>query len=200
MSALHAELLKLGTLPALRWAFLATGGLTAVAVAGRAAEVTGFAQVGLVLLGVVAGTADATGGPARTVLLAVPGRVRLALTRTAVLGSAALAGSAAGLLDSPAAMVRLAATGLLAGAVGTVTGSAPVALTTLLGWLLIGAPLLRGGGTPWTGVLPGVASGGRGAAVLLGWAAVATTAAVLTTVLRDAGAGPRTPWPRHRTR
>lgn len=197
----HAEVRKLATLPALRLIALLTviGTMPLAAVAQTGEQVLRIAQAGLLLLGVFATAHEfQAGAQIRTTLLAAPRRLVLAAAKAVALLIVAVpvataVASIATIVDgriaeAPAAVGYLAATSLLAAAVGLLVRQALAAVTVLLPVYLIAAPLLRArspGGAAW---LPDTALSdpARGAAALLVWTATISLLAVLTWRVRDA--------------
>ncbi|WNV88366.1 hypothetical protein [Umezawaea sp. Da 62-37] len=195
----HAELLKLATLPSTRLVVVSTWAVTPLldvvylrtTVSASALDVglapLGYSEIGFVLLGVLVATSEYD-GQIRTSLTCVPGRVELQLAKSFALAvgcfAIALVTVALSLTTArtarpdgpfapfePAAttVAHLVLTALLAAAVATVLRAAVPALTLLLGYYLVAAPLLRG----HTDFLPDTVDGGQALVVAIGWAVVA---------------------------
>lgn len=142
-AALHAELRKLATLPAIWWTAALTTAVTVLLIA-RDLVPTGYAQVGFLVLGALAATSE-TGGQGTTSLLCVPRRWRLLGAR--VVGLALVAVPVAAVVSvgraGPWAVAYLVLTTLLAAAVGAVLRAAIPSVAVLLGHYVVAEPLLR---------------------------------------------------------
>ena len=202
LDAVHAELLKVGTLPA---GWLSVLGIATLTVAAGTAEpdtplaAAAYTQTGFLVLGAQAATSEYAGGQIRTTLLAVPRRVEAMAAQAVVLGltggvlAAAVVGAVvaftpAAATGAAAATAYLALLTVLAAAVGALLRGPLPSLAGLLAWFLVVAPLARGR-ADWVGWLPDVPRAGdavHGTAVLLGWTLVLLAVAVAVVHRRDA--------------
>ncbi|WAL63450.1 hypothetical protein ORV05_20785 [Amycolatopsis cynarae] len=212
LSATRAELIKLGTLPAVLGTMAGTVLVmpvltVALARTGHAAGLpaTAYAQAGPILLGVLAGAGEYTGGRMRTTLLAVPDRrVLLAGKTLACLAMAALTALLAVTAAGPfagcgvptllGAAAYLVAMGLFGFEAALLLRRVVAALVSVLGLVFVVSPLLAGvtaaacylpdrAGAFLYGAAPG---GGTAAAVLAGWLVFLLGAAGLALAVRDA--------------
>ncbi|MFF5077920.1 hypothetical protein ACFY36_12770 [Actinoplanes sp. NPDC000266] len=173
MTAVHAEIRKLLTLPPL----LFTAALTAGAA--LLPEPAPYSQVGFLLFGVLAATHEFQGQLGAS-LLAVPRRARLAAAKVAAL--VAVAGPLT--LLTPPASAYLLATTLTAAGVGLLLRSTlPSVAVTLTAYLMVG-PLLRArfpASAPWlpdTALLQPAEGAAATAACTIAVLAAATTALI----------------------
>ncbi|GAA0468991.1 hypothetical protein Ade02nite_31850 [Paractinoplanes deccanensis] len=177
MSAVHAEIRKLLTLPSL----LVTAALTAAAA--LLPEPAPYRQVGFLIFGVLSATHEFQ-GQFRTSLLAVPDRPRLVAAKVAAL--VAVAGPLT--LLTPATSAYLLATTLTAAGAGLLLRrTLPSVAVTLTAYLIVG-PLLRArfpASAPW---LPDTAllQPSRGAAATVVCTMAVLAAAVAVLARRDA--------------
>ncbi|GAB7045666.1 hypothetical protein [Catenuloplanes indicus] len=149
MSYLHAELLKLWSLPALRLTValtLATTVLLRWAAGEPGALPLMYTQAGFLVLGVLAVSAEhEAGNQFRTTLLAMPRRLPLLAAKAATLATATLPVAAlASLTCGVHATAHLTLTALLAAAVTLILRHPVPAILVLLGVYFIATPLLRG--------------------------------------------------------
>jgi ABC-2 type transport system permease protein len=175
---LRAEILKMGTLPAAWLSLLSLAALIAVARGD-----VQYAQAGFLVLAVVTVASEYAGGQVRTSLVAVPRRWELLAAKTAVLG---VTGGVAGVVAGHAWYLTLVT--LLAAAVALLMRGAVPALTVLLGWFFVAAPLLRGGAW-WVSYLPDAdrAADGVGGMVVMGlWTLILSAVATVAFLGRDA--------------
>lgn len=162
-AALHAELIKIATLPVAVLTIVATGAgsvVLAAAIAVQPVRDPGlpwvqFAQIGFLLLGCLTSASEQVGGQIRTSLTAVPRRLRLLGAKVlayliTALGMAAVtvAGAASVMPASPGrllgAAAYLSAIGLLGLGVGVITRNLVGAFAGTLAALLMVSPLLDG--------------------------------------------------------
>ncbi|GAA4950981.1 hypothetical protein [Actinoplanes utahensis] len=183
-NAVHGEVLKLVTLPAL-WI---TVGLTwavtlLVRVVGPAGSAMAFGQMGVLVLGALAATHEHQGGGQfRTTLLAVPRRPVLAVARAVALAvtAAPVALVVAGTAGEPGGAGFLVLDALLAAGVGTIVrypvGTVAVLLTAY--WMVL--PMVRGRFADLAPWLP------EHDAAAPAWTAVILLAAAVVLVRREA--------------
>jgi ABC-2 type transport system permease protein len=176
-AALHAELCKLVTLPAIWWTATLTTAVTVLLIV-RDVDPVGYAQVGFLVLGALATTSD-TGGPGATSLLSVPRRWRLLAAKLLAVALVAVPIAGIGLVGRTGtrAAAYLVLTALLAAAVGTLLRAGTPAVAVLLGHYVVAGPVLR---ADW---LPGPQAD---AVTVVLWTAGAIVAAACTVRLRDA--------------
>ena len=149
MTAVHAELRKLLTLPSLRRTALLTLAATAL-LRYASGSAVGYAQAGFLILGVLAVASEhQAGGQIRTTLLAMPRRLRLYAGKTVALAAATLPVALAAAAGDPAATAYLVSTTLLAFAAATLVRQAVPAVLVVLGLYFTASPLLRG---RWAGL------------------------------------------------
>lgn len=216
MTVLRAELIKLGTLPALRLTALLTWAATVLlafasgAAARRGEPVAadlvlaplGWTQAGFVVLGVLASASEYQGGQIRTALTAVPRRFALQGAKTlalaagtvpvaAVAAAASVAVARAPLADvfgtAAAATGYLTLTTLLASAAATLVRQPVPAVGALLGCYFVAGPLLRAR-TGYDAYLPDTAAldPARGTVATVVWTLAALGVAAVTFHRRDA--------------
>ncbi|MBT8227159.1 MAG: hypothetical protein HKP61_01605 [Dactylosporangium sp.] len=216
MRAIRAELIKIGTLPAVRLTIMLTWTATVVlALVYSAAVRRGeplapdqvlapirFVQAGFVVLGVLVSTSEYQGGQIRTTLAALPRRLGLLAAKTLALAVtavpvAAVAGIASAVVARepwPESVEAVAAstgyltlTTLLAAAVATAIRHPVPAVATLLGYYFIAGPLLRDR-TGCDAYLPDTAALGPapGLAATSAWALAALGATAIGFQRRDA--------------
>ncbi|MCA2219160.1 hypothetical protein [Jidongwangia harbinensis] len=216
MTALRAELIKLGTLPALRLTALATWAATALLAfaSGAAARPDGpagadlvrtplgWTQAGFVILGALASASEYQGGQICTALTAVPRRFALQGAKTlalavaavpvaavAVAVSVAVSGAAPAdvLGTAAAATAYLTLTTLLSSAAATLVRRPVPAAGAVLGCHLVAGPLLSAR-TAYDAYLPDTAAldPARGTAATVVWTLAAVGVAAVTFHCRDA--------------
>ncbi|MEV0132771.1 hypothetical protein AB0H83_30450 [Dactylosporangium sp. NPDC050688] len=203
MTALHAELRKLVTLPSLRLTALLTLAATALlayasAAAGQRSGLgpLGYTQAGFLVFGALAAASEHQGGEqVRATLLSMPRRLPLYGAKTLTLAAVAAPFAAAVAATStvpageagraPAATAYLTLTTLLAAAAGTLLRRAEAAVVLLLAGYFVAFPLLR---DRWGAALPDTAAldPSRGTAASLAWTACALLAAGAVFHRRDA--------------
>ncbi|GAA2572270.1 hypothetical protein GCM10010435_53580 [Winogradskya consettensis] len=175
---LRAEILKMGTLPAAWLSLLSLAALIAVARGD-----VQYSQAGFLVLAVVTVASEYAGGQMRTSLVAVPRRGKVLAAKVTVLG---VMGGVAGVVAGHAWYLTLVT--LLAAAVALLMRGGVPALTVLLGWFFVAAPLLRGGAR-WVTYVPDAgraAEGVRGIVVTGLWTLILLAAATVTFFRRDA--------------
>lgn len=177
-AAVHAELRKLASLPAIWWTVALSTAVTALLTTGHVDPV-GYAQVGFLLLGALATTSEYA-GQAATSLLCVPGRVQLLAAKAVSLAllTIPVATTVALIGGSPArAGVYLVLTALFAAATGVLLRGGVATVAVLLGHYVVAGPLL---GADW---LPGPHAG---TVTVLLWTVAGCLVAAGTSTLRDA--------------
>ncbi|GID30823.1 hypothetical protein [Paractinoplanes brasiliensis] len=194
---MRAELVKLATLPSLRWTAVLTWGATALlAIAAHRGAPTGdpvatalrWTQAGFLILGVLAMAQEyEAGGQIRATLLASPRRYRLVTAKaTAVVAASVLVALPIAL--APPAPIRLwlpiylAGVALFGAAAATVFRNALAATGVSLSTYLVLCPLARAANpalAPW---LPdtGLLEPSRGAVAALVWPLTLTAVAAVT--------------------
>ncbi|MET1073412.1 MAG: hypothetical protein ABWY11_12265 [Umezawaea sp.] len=211
-TVVHAELLKLATLPSTRLVVVSTWVVTLLLDLAYLSTTTsapvldiglaplGYSETGFILLGVLVATSEYD-GQVRTSLTCAPRRVELHLAKCFAL---AVSCSAVALVTvvlsltavrtarpeepfvpfgpAASATAHLVLTAVLAAAVATVLRAAVPALTLLLGHYFVVAPLLRGR----AGFLPDTVDGRQALVVTIGWTLIAVTAATAVFHRRDA--------------
>ncbi|PRY37817.1 hypothetical protein [Umezawaea tangerina] len=208
----HAELLKLATLPSVRLVVVATWVVTPLldlvyartATTASAVDVglapLGYSELGFVLLGALVAASEHD-GQIRTSLTCVPNRVGLQLAKSLTLAALCLVvASVTAVLslatartarpDGPfapfgpgaTAIAHLVLTAVLAAAVATVLRAAVPALTLLLGYYVVAAPLIRGR----LDLLPDTVDGRQALVVPACWALIAVATATAVFHRRDA--------------
>jgi hypothetical protein len=185
--AYRAEISKLFTLPGFGVTALAAWIVAAGLAAVPPADPIAYAQAAFVVLGILAVTSEYSGGQVRTSLLGVPRRVELMTAKALALTSASVPAAAVSVLVArlvkPAAVssgaapaiAYLALVALLSAAVAVLTRRTLPALTLVLGWFFIAAPLLREHAPP----------AGRPSAQLVAGTLTALAAAAISFRFRD---------------
>ncbi|TCC07833.1 hypothetical protein [Kribbella soli] len=154
MNLLRAELLKLATLPAIRFTVIGTWAVT-VLLSAAAPDVStalyGPLLAGFLILGLIAATSEYQGGQIRTTLVAAPRRVTtyvakvgalVVITLPAAAVTVALGTIVSGESEAKAAGY-FAFTTVIAHAVGSLTRRTLPALVGLLAYYFIVGPLLQ---------------------------------------------------------
>jgi len=189
--ALHAEVLKLLSLPGTYFTLLGTLGVSvilAIAFSRQGVSPVGYAQAGFIVLGVIAVTSEYSGGQIHRTLTALPRRIALHLSKMAALlivavPAAGLTALVCGPLSEAAgASAYLALTTVLAAAVATVLRRSVPAVAGLLGYYFIAGPLLRDRAA-FAAYLPDL---GSHHLVVLGWVLLAVGVSAMVFRRRDA--------------